>query len=156
MADAEGAESRPMTRGKEFRLPLAALNNKERGLRAAIQVLQDGLSPKQGPSGWLMLTASGTTRTSLRSEVRAAAAAGVQLQRQWRRDLRERRLEWSGAVLHVEQQALSVERLSACLRLCWAVGQGGQELHGGGASRGRQVWRQHLPHDGGTSSEEAR
>ena len=54
MADAAGAESRPMTRGKEFRLPLAALNNKERGLRAAIQVLQDGLSPKSARTKWLV------------------------------------------------------------------------------------------------------
>ena len=54
MADAAGAESRPRTRGKEFRLPLAALNNMERGLRAAIQVLQDGLSPKSARTKWLV------------------------------------------------------------------------------------------------------
>ena len=46
MADAVSAEYALRARVKPERRELASLSNKERGLRAAIEVLQDGTSPK--------------------------------------------------------------------------------------------------------------
>ena len=54
MADAVSAEYALRARVKPERRELASLSNKERGLRAAIEVLQDGTSPKTARTEWLV------------------------------------------------------------------------------------------------------
>lgn len=54
MADAVSAEYALRARVKPERRELASLSNKERGLRAAIEVLQDGTSPKTARTKWLV------------------------------------------------------------------------------------------------------
>ena len=54
MADGAAAEYSLRARGKPECKPLASLTNKERGLRAAIQVLKGELTPKSARSHWLV------------------------------------------------------------------------------------------------------
>ena len=54
MAEEVASEYALRTRGEPERRALASLSNKERGLRAAIEVLQDGTSPKSARTKWLV------------------------------------------------------------------------------------------------------
>ena len=54
MGEPTAAEYSLRARGKQDRRPLASLSNKERGLKAALEVLHDGLSPTSARAKWLV------------------------------------------------------------------------------------------------------